>query len=73
MRISVKVTPNAKSNELVELGPDNFKAKIAAPAEGGRANTELIGFLAEKFKLPSSKIKIVRGAKAREKIIELSS
>jgi len=73
MRISVKVTPNAKSNELVELGPDSFKAKIVAPAEGGRANAELIRVLAKKFGVPTSKVRIVRGLKDRNKVIEVSS
>lgn len=73
MRISVKVTPNAKSNEIVEVGPNNFKVKVAAPAKDGKANAELIKFLAEKFHVSSSKIKIVQGAHDRNKIVEIIS
>jgi hypothetical protein len=73
MRISVKVTPNAKSNELVELVHGNFKAKITAPAEGGRANAELVRLLTKKFGVPTTKVRIVRGLKDRNKVIEVSS
>lgn len=63
--MKVRVIPNAKSFG-VSFEQGLLKARVCAPAEGGRANEELVKKLS---KLVGTKISIVRGMKSREKEI----
>lgn len=67
-RIKVKVIPNSPKSEIVGWEGDILKIKIAAPAQKGEANRELLKLLKKKFKKSA---RIVQGEKARIKIIEL--
>ncbi|MFP3975683.1 MAG: DUF167 domain-containing protein [Dehalococcoidia bacterium] len=69
-RINVKVTPNAKKNE-VTMEDDGLKVRVSAPAAGGRANKAVIEVLAKYFEVRKSDIRIARGKKSREKLIEI--
>ena len=70
MKLSVKVIPNAKHNQLAEENGIT-KVRLTSPAVEGKANEALIEFLSEHFKIKKSAIKILRGLKSRKKIIEL--
>lgn len=61
----VKVIPNAKCFGI-SFEQGLLKARVCAPAEGGRANEELVKKLS---KLVGAKVSIVRGLKSREKEI----
>ncbi|MFH1089278.1 MAG: DUF167 domain-containing protein [Candidatus Uhrbacteria bacterium] len=72
MLLTIHATPNAKKTEITGWLDDNtVKIKIAAPPRDGKANQELIRFLAEHYKKPKSSIKIVRGAMTRIKQVEV--
>jgi len=72
MLLTVHATPNAKKTEITGWLDDNtVKIKIAAPPREGKANEELIHFLAEYYKKPKSSIKLVRGAMTRIKQVEV--
>lgn len=49
-----------------------LKVRVAAPPEGGKANRELIRLLARAWAVPASHIRLVSGAKSREKTLALS-
>ena len=59
--LQIKVQPNASKNEITGIENDRLKIKISSPPEKGKANLELIHFLAKIFKVPKSSITIVRG------------
>ena len=67
MEIKVHVKPNAPENKIISRG-DVWKIAIAAPAEKGKANRELIKFLQEVLKC---KVEIVRGLASRRKVLLL--
>ena len=67
----LKVTPNAGRNEIAGLRSGVLQVKIAAPAEGGKANRELIAFLSRTLKVKKSAINIVRGETSRHKAINI--
>jgi uncharacterized protein (TIGR00251 family) len=72
MILTVHATPNAKKTEITGWLDDNtVKIKIAARPREGKANEELILFLAEYYKKPKSTIKIIRGATTRIKQVEM--
>ena len=70
MRFNVRVVPNARQNKLVQES-DRYKVYLAAPPVEGKANKALIQFLSEYFGIKKSKIKIVRGLRGRDKVVEI--
>ena len=71
MEIRVKVVPNSSKNEVKEEN-GILKIHLTAPPLEGRANKELIGTIAKHFKVKKSQIKIIRGARSREKTVRIS-
>ncbi len=69
--ITVRVQPNAKSSEIVGCVDGVWKIKLKAPAIEGRANEELIKFLAKKIGIAKSEIEIVKGKTSRMKVLKL--
>lgn len=68
--LAVRVTPRASHNEIVEIMSDHtVKIHLIAPAHEGKANDELIKFLAEVLGAPKSHIDIIAGASGRDKLI----
>lgn len=53
------------------MADGRIKVRVAAPAEGGKANRELILFLTRELGLPRSAVRIVAGLSARDKVIEV--
>jgi len=64
--IEIKVVPNAKKNQF-----KNGKVYLTAPAVEGKANRALIEFLAEHFDVKKSQVRIIRGLKSRNKVIQI--
>lgn len=71
MLISVHVTPNSRQAHVTKVGEASFDVKVDGEATGGRANKRLFEILSEHFGVPRSRISIVRGARSRDKIIEV--
>jgi uncharacterized protein (TIGR00251 family) len=72
MIIKVRVIPNSKRNEVVSRVGSTLRVKIAATAVEGKANEELCDFLADFFDVKSSMIFLRKGARGREKTIEIT-
>jgi uncharacterized protein (TIGR00251 family) len=71
MRIYVKVSPRAGKNEALKISEGEYKVKVTAPPEKGKANEKVIELLAYHLAVPKSSIKIVAGKTARIKIIDI--
>lgn len=70
--LAVRVTPRSSHNEVVEIQSDGtVKIHLTAPAHEGKANDELIKFLAEILGAPKSHIDIVAGANGRDKLVSV--
>ena len=69
-RLSVRVKPNARYNEIKGLDDnDVLTVAVAAPPVKGMANRELISFLCEAWDLRKSDVVIEKGATSRRKIL----
>ena len=69
--LELKIIPNAPRNEIVGwLGPA-LKVKVHAPALEGRANDELLAFLAEHLGVPRRSVTLLRGDKSRQKVVRV--
>ena len=71
MIIRVRVIPNAKHSEVMNRVGSIVRVRIAAPALEGKANEELIEFLAEFFDVPRRYVSILRGEKGKEKTVQI--
>lgn len=70
--LRVKVSPRAPISGLQQvMVDDTLKIAIAAPPQRGRANTELIRFLAEEFAVDKNNIKILAGAGEALKLVKI--
>ena len=76
MKISIKVIPNAKQNEIAEGGFDEsgariLKVRVSQAPENGKANKAAVELLAKYFKVKKSAVSIIAGETSRNKIIEI--
>jgi hypothetical protein len=71
MKVDIRLIPRSKHNLIIKEDENRFKVYVTSPAIEGRANQALIKRLAEFFGLSKSKIKIIKGKKSRNKIIEI--
>ncbi len=71
LRLAVQVAPNAKQSEVTEVLADALKIRLKAQPIEGRANEELIRFLAASLKLPKSAIRLTHGGSSKRKLLEI--
>jgi len=70
--ISVRVHPNSARNEVVGITDGVWQMRVSAPPVKGKANKELIAFLSRLLGVGKSRIGIIRGHTARNKVITIS-
>lgn len=77
MKLALKVTPGAKKNEILGWEEDYpqvgrvLKVKIAAPPVEGKANKEIVLFLAKALGIPKTTVEVVHGTSGRIKLVEI--
>ena len=71
--LNVKAFPGAGKTEVKEIMEDGtVKIGIKAPADKGRANQELVKFLAKELGVNKGSISIIGGWTARQKLVKIS-
>jgi hypothetical protein len=69
----VRARPGMSQTKAVEMMDDeSIKIDIAAAPEGGKANVELIKYLAKEFGVAKDQVQIVSGATARLKLVRIN-
>ncbi len=71
MKIRVKVKPNAKKDEIKKIENNYYEVRVTVVPEKGKANKRVVEMLSKHFKVPKSKIKLLRGETSREKVFEI--
>ncbi len=69
MILNIRVIPKASRN-LVKKENGSFKVYLTQPAYEGLANKQLVELLAGYLKVKKYQIKIIKGGKSRNKVIE---
>lgn len=70
--LAVRITPRASRNEIYAIMDDGtVKIHLTAPPVEGKANSELIKFLAKVLDVPIKHVEIVAGAGRRDKLISV--
>ncbi len=65
----VRVTPRASKNQIVGVEGDAVKIRLAAPPVEGKANEELVKFLASLLDVSRASVEIIAGQSSRNKVI----
>lgn len=74
IRLKVKIAPSSPKNEITGIMADgSIKIRIHATPEQGKANAQLVKFLAEELDTPTENIEIISGhtSSRKELIINL--
>jgi uncharacterized protein len=69
--MELRVSPGAARNEIVGRYGEGWKVRVAARAERGRANQELLGFLAATLGVRPARLRLVTGQGSRDKLVEI--
>jgi uncharacterized protein (TIGR00251 family) len=69
--LAVAVVPNARRTAADGLHDGALRVRLAAPPVDGKANDELLRWLAAELKLPRRAVRLLRGAASRRKQLEI--
>ena len=72
MILSVRVVPKASRN-LVKKENQKLKIYLTRPAQDGLANKALIELLSDYLGVKKHEIKIIKGHKSRDKLVEINA
>ena len=67
LHLFIRVQLKSSKDEFSEVMDERIKIRITAPPVDGKANKHLIKFLAKKFKVSKSQIKLKNGETSRNK------
>ena len=71
-RLAVRLQPKARKNEVAGERDGVIVIRVTSPPVEGKANAALIKLVAKKLGLPKSAVKLVRGERGREKLLEIT-
>lgn len=72
IEITVRAVPGAKKSAVAEVDEGFMRIRLAAPAVEGKANAELIRFVAGWFDVRPSAVDIVSGVASRTKRVRVA-
>lgn len=72
LTVEIVAKPGASRRCIVRIDPRGLVIALNSAPEKGKANDELIEFLARELKIPRSSLRIVRGETSRLKTIRIS-
>jgi uncharacterized protein (TIGR00251 family) len=71
--LALHVQPGARRTEVVGAHGDALKIRLAAPAVDGKANAELLRFIAAGFGVPLASVRLLRGETGRRKTVRVAA
>lgn len=69
--LKLRVTPGAKKSEIMGETGGRLRIRLQAPPVEGKANRELVRFIARELGLKKNRVALVSGEKSREKTVLL--
>jgi uncharacterized protein len=70
-RVPVRLQPRASRDELAGVREGVLVARVTAPPVEGRANEALCRLVAKAAGVPPSRVAVVQGLRARDKVVEV--
>jgi uncharacterized protein (TIGR00251 family) len=71
VRLDVRLQPRASRDEVAGRRNGRLLVRVTAPPVDDRANRALLKLIAEEFGVPRSAVRIVSGARSRDKVLEI--
>jgi hypothetical protein len=71
--LTLHVQPGAKRTEVAGTHGNALKIRLAAPPVDGKANAELLRFLAGAFGVPRRAVTLLRGEMSRQKTVRIEA
>lgn len=71
MRLAITVIPGAKATRVERDATGRIRIWVAEPPTEGRANAAALEALAAYLGIPRSRLRIVRGAASRYKVVDV--
>ncbi|MEK7540258.1 MAG: DUF167 domain-containing protein [Patescibacteria group bacterium] len=72
LSLPVKVVPGSERNEIIGKLGNRLKVKVQAPPEDGKANREVVEFLAQELGVNKQQIQLVFGTSSPEKLLRIT-
>ncbi len=69
-RLAVRVTPGARA-AMLEIAGGRLLAKVRVKPEDGKANAAVLEMLASALGIATSRLRLLRGATSREKLVQI--
>ena len=69
--VAIHAQPGAKRTEIAGVHGEALKIRVASPPVEGRANEDLLEFLAQTFAVARRDVRLVGGATSRAKRFEI--
>jgi len=70
--LNIRVIPKA-SRGFIKEENGHLKVYLTKPPQDGLANKELVGIIAKYLNIKKYQIKIIKGRKSRDKVIEIDA
>ncbi len=71
MRLTIRVKPKSKQPGVTESKDGSLIVAVREAPTGGQANTAVMKAIAEHFGVTPSRVRIVRGAASRKKVVDV--
>ena len=71
MKINVRVKPGSSQEKVILADDGSLVVYCHARAHDGEANAAVVALVAEYYGVAKSSMQIVRGAKGRDKVLEI--
>lgn len=72
VRLVVCVKPNSRSNSVVSVDDEAVSLHIAAEAKDGKANAELVEYVAEVLAVHRRDVSVDKGSRSHDKLVLVS-
>ena len=70
--LALRIQPGARRSEVVGVLASALKVRVTAPAGGGKANAELVRFLAQELDVARRAVTVIRGEHRRTKTVRVT-
>lgn len=71
--LTLHVQPGAPRTAAAGAHGDALKIRLAAPPVDGKANAELLRYLADVFAVPLRNVSLLRGQTSRQKVVRIDA
>lgn len=68
----IRAQPGASRSAIAGPYGEALRVRLAAPANDGKANAELVRFMAQTLNVPTRMVTLVRGQASRDKVLEVA-